>query len=211
MKQTQYSERSEISLIQQFLDWLNAIGLPGLYLAMFLEGSSIPMPGLIIVLTFGYLLSPGFPGIAAIAIGMSLCYSSASLIPFYLAAKLEAKFPEKLKRKIAKSQMYFNRYGTWSIAISRPFGIGNYISYIAGLSKVNPFKFFILTFFGIYPWSVIMLWLGDFFNGNVEAFSSFFISQRIYLYWVIGIIGVFGLLYLWKKYMFSKSLKQKKN
>jgi membrane protein DedA with SNARE-associated domain len=187
-------------LIQQFLDWLNSIGLPGLYLAMFLEGSSIPMPGLIIVLTFGYLLSPGFLGIAAIAIGMSLFYSSASLIPFYLSAKLEAKFPERLKRKLVKGQIYFNRYGTWSIALSRPFGVGNYISYIAGLSKVNPFKFFLLTFLGIYPWSVIMLWLGDYFNGNVDAFNQFFRSQQIYLYGIIGIVMIVGVFYLWRKY-----------
>jgi len=158
------------------------------------------MPGLIIVLTFGYLLSPGFLGIAAIAIGMSLFYSSASLIPFYLSAKLEAKFPERLKRKLVKGQIYFNRYGTWSIALSRPFGVGNYISYIAGLSKVNPFKFFLLTFLGIYPWSVIMLWLGDYFNGNVDAFNQFFRSQQIYLYGIIGIVMIVGVFYLWRKY-----------
>jgi membrane protein DedA with SNARE-associated domain len=186
-------------LIQEFLDWLNAIGLPGLYLAMFLEGSSIPMPGMIIVLTFGYLLSPGFSGVAAIAAGMSLFYSTASFIPFYLAAKLEVKFPERLKRKLAKSQVYFNRYGTWSIALSRPFGVGNYISYIAGLSRVKPLKFFLLTFLGIYPWSVIMLWLGDYFSGNVEAVHQFFRSQQIYLYGMAGIVIIAGGFYLWKK------------
>ncbi|WP_164214407.1 VTT domain-containing protein [Virgibacillus sp. YIM 98842] len=187
-------------MVQQFLDWLNAIGLPGLYLAMFLEGSSIPMPGVIIVLTFGYLLSPGFFAMAAIAAVMSLFYTCASLIPFYLAAKLESKFPERLKRKLAKSQIYFNRYGTWSIAFSRPFGVGNYISYIAGLSKVNPFTFTLLTFLGIYPWCVVMLWLGNYFNGNIEAVTQFFYSREIFLYGIIGIIFALGLLLLWRKY-----------
>ncbi|GAB3796271.1 DedA family protein [Virgibacillus kimchii] len=188
-------------MVQQFLDWLNTIGLPGLYLAMFLEGSSIPLPGVIIVLTFGYVLSPGFGGIVVIAAVMSLFYTSASLIPFYLAAKLESALPGRLKQKIKKSQVYFNRYGTWSIALSRPFGIGNYISYIAGLSKVNPCKFFLLTFLGIYPWSVVMLWLGDYFNGNTEAFNQFFRSQQIYLYGFIGIVitVAVGVFYFWKK------------
>ncbi|MFA1821079.1 DedA family protein [Virgibacillus oceani] len=192
-------ERSDMLLIQQFLDWLNAIGLPGLYLAMFLEGSSIPIPGVIIALTFGYLLSPGLIEIVTIAVGMSLFYSSASLIPFYLAAILESKFPERVKRKLAKGQDYFNRYGTWSIALSRPFGVGNYISYIAGLSKVNPIRFFLLTFLGIYPWSMIMLWLGHYFSGNTEAFYEFFRSQQIYLYGVVGAVIVVGAFYFWKK------------
>lgn len=185
-------------MIQQFFDWLHTIGLPGLFLAMFLEGSSIPMPGVVIVLTFGYVLSPGFTGIAVIALVMSLFYTSASLIPFYLAAKLESKFPKKLKRKLAKSQDYFNRYGTWSIALSRPFGVGNYISYIAGLSKINPVKFFLLTFLGIYPWCVVMLWLGDYFNGNIEAVMQVFHSPEVYLFGLVGII--IGLLLLWRKY-----------
>src|SRR5699024_3844897 len=123
----------------------------------------------------------GFMGIAVIAAGMSLFYTSASLIPFYLAAKLGSKFPERLKRKLAKGQNYFNRYGTWSIALSRPFGVGNYISYVAGLSKVNPLKFFLLTFLGIYPWSVVMLWLGDYFNGNIEAVIQLFQTKQVYL------------------------------
>lgn len=193
-------------MIQQFFDWLQTIGLPGLFLAMFLEGSSIPLPGIVIVLTFGYVLTPGFMGIAVIAAGMSLFYTSASLIPFYLAAKLGSKFPERLKRKLAKGQNYFNRYGTWSIALSRPFGVGNYISYAAGLSKVNPLKFFLLTFLGIYPWSVVMLWLGDYFNGNIEAVIQLFQTKQVYFYGIIVFIIVIGLLYLWKQRKYKNDL-----
>lgn len=193
-------------MIQQFFDWLQTIGLPGLFLAMFLEGSSIPLPGIVIVLTFGYVLTPGFMGIAVIAAGMSLFYTSASLIPFYLAAKLGSKFPERLKRKLAKGQNYFNRYGTWSIALSRPFGVGNYISYVAGLSKVNPLKFFLLTFLGIYPWSVVMLWLGDYFNGNIEAVIQLFQTKQVYFYGIIVFIIVIGLLYLWKQRKYKNDL-----
>lgn len=49
-----------------------SIGLPGLFLVMFLEGTSFPFPGVIMVLTFGYLLSPGYLCIVLLAIGMSI-------------------------------------------------------------------------------------------------------------------------------------------
>src|SRR5699024_7485871 len=153
-----------------------SIGLPGLFLVMFLEGTSFPFPGVIMVLTFGYLLSPGYLCIALLAIGMSISYSIASLIPYYLAMKLERFLPARLKKGVKKGQAFFNRYGIWSIALSRPFGVGNYISYVAGMSGVHVFKYFILTFLGIYPWSYVMIFLGDYFNGNYDAFMNFFSS-----------------------------------
>ncbi|PAV28259.1 hypothetical protein CIL05_17995 [Virgibacillus profundi] len=191
-------------MIQQILEWLRALGLPGLFLAMFLEGLSIPFPGVVIVLSFGYLLSPGLLSIALISIGMSIFYSIASLIPFFLASKLGGHLPKRIKKGLEKGQSYFNRYGVWSIAISRPFGIGNYISYVAGLSKVNPLKYFLLTFIGIYPWSFIMMFLGDYFNGNFTAIKQFFKDQSIYGYAAAFIVILIGLFYIVKKYKKSK-------
>src|SRR5690625_2835963 len=194
-------------MIQQFLEWLNAIGLPGLFLVMFLEGTSFPFPGVIMVLTFGYLLSPGYLCIVLLAIGMSISYSIASLIPYYLAMKLERFLPARLIKGVKKGQAFFNRYGVWSIALSRPFGVGNYISYVAGMSGVHVFKYFILTFLGIYPWSYIMIFLGDYFNGNYDAFMNFFSSNSIYIYSALFIIIVVIAVFTYKKMKWRKGIK----
>src|SRR5690625_5890773 len=119
---------------------------------MFLEGSSLPFPGIAIVLSYGYLLSPGYIDTIFIAASMSTLYTIASFMPYFLGLKLEERLPQRLQRRLAKGTAFFNRYGIWSIAFSRPFGIGNYISYVAGISKVHIMKYFILTFLGIYPW-----------------------------------------------------------
>ncbi|MEK3889139.1 DedA family protein [Bacillus sp. FSL K6-3431] len=187
-------------MIQQFLEWLNTIGIAGLFLSMFLEGSSLPFPGLVIVLSYGYLLSPGYINTAFIALGMSIFYTLASLIPYFIGAKLERHLPKKLKKGLEKGIVLFNRYGIWSIALSRPFGIGNYISYVAGIGKVNLFKYFILTFLGIYPWSYVMILLGNYFKGNYETFKDYFSSYGIYVYLFIAVILIFiGLLFYYKK------------
>ncbi len=191
-------------MIQQFLEWLNTIGIPGLFLSMFLEGSSLPFPGLVIVLSYGYLLSPGYVNTAFIAAGMSMFYSLASLIPYYLGMKLESSLPNKLKKGLEKGIVLFNRYGVWSVAFSRPFGIGNYISYAAGISRVNLFKYFILTFCGIYPWSYVMILLGDYFNGNYETFKRYFSTYSIYGYGtIVVVIAIIILIYY-------KRMKQRK-
>ncbi|HLR68897.1 DedA family protein [Virgibacillus alimentarius] len=186
-------------MIQAFLEWIKVIGLPGLFLVMFLEGSSLPFPGVVMVLTYGYLLSPGYLGTAILAVGMGIAYSIASLIPYFIAIKLEQFLPKRIKKGLKKGQSFFNRYGVWSIALSRPFGVGNYISYIAGMSNVNVFKYFILTFIGIYPWSYVMIILGDFFNGNYEAFKQFFQSYSMYIYGTVIILVIVIALFLYKK------------
>ncbi|MBW8351090.1 VTT domain-containing protein [Bacillus sp. IITD106] len=180
-------------MIQQFLEWLNTLGIPGLFIVMFLEGSSLPFPGLIVVLSYGYVLSPGYVQTIFLAAGMAVSYSLSSLIPYFLGLKLERYFPQRFKKGLEKGTAYFKRYGIWSIALSRPFGIGNYISYVAGISKVNVLKYLILTFIGIYPWSYVMVLLGDYFKGNYETFKNYFSSFGIYGYGaaVVVIITIF--------------------
>lgn len=181
-------------MIQQLLEWLNSIGLPGLFIVMFLEGSSLPFPGLVIVLSYGYILSPGYIETAFISIGMSFSYTVASIIPYFIGKKLNGRFPKRLEKGVDKAIKFFNRYGIWSIALSRPFGIGNYISYVAGISKVNRWKYLALTFVGIYPWSYVMVLLGNYFKGNVETFKRYFSTYSVYGYIVafiiLGVISV---------------------
>ncbi|MBO0995904.1 DedA family protein [Bacillus sp. SD088] len=182
-------------MIQQFLEWLQTLGLPGLFFVMFLEGSSLPFPGLILVLSYGYILAPSYIQIVFIAFGMSVSYTLASFVPYYVGKKLGGHFPKRFRKGLEKGAAYFNRYGVWSVALSRPFGIGNYISYIAGMSNVQLYKYIILTFIGIYPWSYVMIFLGNYFKGNYQAFQHFFESYSFYGYGIIIIgIAIIGLI-----------------
>lgn len=193
-------------MVQQFLEWVHTIGLPGLFLVMVLEGSSLPFPGVVMVLSFGYLFSPSYLDIAFIALGMSICYSLASLIPYFLGMKMEGFFKKRMKKGLEKGQVFFNRYGIWSIAISRPFGIGNYISYVAGMSKVPFIKYLLLTFIGIYPWSYVMILLGDYFKGNYELFKEYFSSYSVYVYGALFIAIAIIIFFYYKKFKREKYL-----
>ncbi|MBS4210067.1 DedA family protein [Bacillus sp. FJAT-50079] len=199
-------------MIQQFLEWLSTIGLSGLFIAMFLEGSSLPFPGLAIVLSYGYLLSPEYVATIFIAAGMSVFYSLSSLIPYFIGEKLERIFPNKLRKKLDRGIHLFNRYGVWSIALTRPFGVGNYISYVAGMSKVNVYKYLLLTFIGIYPWSYVMILAGAYVNGNYEVFKNYFSTYSIYGYGMVlcGIAIAIFIYYRKSKQRNSNFTKWKK-
>lgn len=189
-------------MVQSFLEWVHALGFFGLFVAMGLEGSSLPFPGIVMVLSFGYLFSPSLFDTVIIALGMSVCYSLASLIPYFIAMKMERLIPKRLQKGLAKGQQFFNRYGMWSIALSRPFGIGNYISYIAGMSKVPLMTYMVLTMIGIYPWSFVMILLGDYFNGNYEALKESVTSYSPYFYG--GVTGIFLLISLFYYLKFKR-------
>jgi len=191
-------------LIEAILHWLKDIGLIGLIAAMFLEGSSIPFPGVVIVLAYGYILSGNYWNTAYIATLMSITYCLSSLIPYFLGRKLEGLFK---KPGIQKAKDLFVRYGKWSVALSRPFGLGNYISYVAGMSKMNLAQYLALTFIGIYPWSYAMLLLGNYSNGSYLAFQAFYKDNSVYVYIAATILIGIIFLSMFLKHRLSRALK----
>lgn len=180
-------------MIAILLDRLKDLGLAGLYTSMFLEGSSLPFPGIAVVITYGYL----FPSNSTlwIAAGMSAIYSLASLIPYFFGRKLGWLLRKKWNKGLDKANGLFTRYGYWSVAVTRPFGLGNYISYIAGMAKMDLKSYLFLTFVGIYPWSFSMLLLGKYFNGNYEAFKSFFHTHVHHLLLAAAVPVAIGLFF----------------
>lgn len=162
--------------------FLGRIGLFGLFTAIFLEGASVPFPGIVVVLAYGGLLNMSLAGMAGIAAAMAVIYSVASLIPYFIGNKLEHLIRPNIRKGLDKASRIFNRYGIWSIALSRPFGIGNYISYLAGISAVGLLKYVLLTFAGILPWCFAILYLGDYLNGNYDRFLVLFDEYKMEFY-----------------------------
>ncbi|MFC4714243.1 DedA family protein [Planococcus dechangensis] len=172
--------------IQLAIEWLfgflEKLGLFGLFTAIFLEGASVPFPGIVVVLAYGGLLNMSIAGMAGVAAIMAAIYSVASLIPYFIGNKLEHLIRPNIRKGLDKAGRIFNRYGIWSIALSRPFGIGNYISYLAGSSGVSLLKYLLLTFAGIFPWCLAILYLGDYLNGNYDRFLMLFDEYKMEFY-----------------------------
>lgn len=188
------------SVIDQILLFLEAMGLFGLFGAIFLEGASVPFPGIIAVLAYGGLLDLSLAKMAGISAVMAVVYSLASLIPYFIGNKLEHLLWEKIRKGLDKAGHFFNRYGIWSIALSRPFGVGNYISYLAGISNVGLVKYLLLTFTGIFPWCFAIMYLGDYLNGNYERFAALFNEYKFEFYGIGLLLAVLFTAYsIWKR------------
>ncbi|MBA1335011.1 MAG: hypothetical protein HPY66_0633 [Firmicutes bacterium] len=168
MAENGYGGEGRILMISYLLHLLAGMGLSGIFFIMAMEGLSIPVPGLVVVMTYAYILNPSMVEILGIALGMSITYSISSFVPYTISSRLSLSRPKCLNKGIERVNRWFRRYGEWSIAITRPFGVGNYISYLAGMAKVKPWKYAALTFIGIYPWSVAVLLLGKICRGNIH-------------------------------------------
>ncbi|MDO5707909.1 MAG: VTT domain-containing protein [Andreesenia angusta] len=173
-------------------------------LAMLLEGMSVPFPGIILLLTWGSLHNPDLYEILLLSLFLSAVYTIGSYIPYYIGDKLGNAviklFGEKVRRLFNRGSDMVRRFGVIVIAISRPFGWGNYISYIAGIAKINKIKYFFLTIIGIYPWCFIMLLVGKKFSGNISIVLKYINDMMIYIYIVIFLILIIFVFLKYKKY-----------
>lgn len=188
-----------------FIEILSKFGISGLLFTMAIEGLSVPIPGIIVVLTLGYILNLGLIQTLIVSFFMSSLYSISSFLPYNIGYKLEDLIRKKYSKQINAAQHYFNKYGESSIAILRPFAIGNYISYLAGISKVNKWKFALLTFVGIYPWCVIMLLIGKISRGNIKYAINLAKSYSIYFYLfaALFVLIVTGII-IYRRHMMKK-------
>lgn len=157
-------ESAVINLIGQW-------GYLGIFAGMLLEGLTIPFPGAFLVLLGGALASKLQLNYWLVGLLAVLGYSCGTLLPYYIARlggrQLLVKWgkyvfltPEKLK----VAEAWFERYGSWVVCLSRPFFFGNYVSYLAGLAKMNFGQFMLFTLLGAMPWCFVLSFLGYYFG-----------------------------------------------
>lgn len=80
------------------MSFIKDLGIAGLLISMFLEGSSLPFQGIAAVLYYGFVLKPSIWETVTMGLMMSLIYSLASFIPYFIGIKAETYLQKKLKK-----------------------------------------------------------------------------------------------------------------
>jgi membrane protein DedA with SNARE-associated domain len=195
-------------MLQTALDFLEKCGVWGLFAATAIEASSLPFPGATFVLIYGYLMDVSTWQLVAISALNSLVYVVFSLIPYYIGKYLgnltQKKFDEK---KVKKAQDWFQKYGEWSITLSRPTGFGNYISYISGISDISIWRFGLLSYLGVFPWNTLLLFIGNY--GSLETVERFLAMTRKVGVMITIILVLAAAFILW--YYLKKNKEQKQH
>ncbi|MBB6216803.1 membrane protein DedA with SNARE-associated domain [Anaerosolibacter carboniphilus] len=199
------------SLVGRLADIMQKSGLYG-YLAMgigmFLEGSSLPFPGTLVLVLSGffvkhYRLNP----LIMLLLG-SGAYTLAAFIPYYIGKHMNdfahrrfEKTMDKHRDKILMVEEMFHKYGEIAVCLSRPTFLSNYFSYIAGMHSMRRSKFALYTFLGMTPWVMLMGYLGYQLGHNLDDIQRIVDSTGSLLGLVVGVplIGVMIIQYMMKR------------
>ena len=187
------------SIVNFIVETVGSLGYIGIFLMMFLESSFFPFPSEVVMIPAGYLAYKGEMNIyIAIVVGI-LGSLAGALFNYYLAVKFGRKFLIKYGKyffikepTIVKMEEFFKSHGHISTFSGRLIpAVRQYISFPAGLARMNLFIFCIYTSLGAGIWVVILTLLGYFLGDN-----EVLIKEYLH-YIIIGILVLLAVLGFW--------------
>lgn len=178
---------------------ISKIGYSGIFFLMFFQSFNIPIPSEITMPFSGYLASTGvfnfwlvvFLGTLGSFTGAFFSYKFAS---FLVQDKIRNKYwilkVLMSEKNLSLSQKWFDKYGSLSIFFGRitPI-ISSFISFPAGLAKMNVFLFSILTLLGSFLWCWGLALAGLALGKNWNIIQPYF---REFDYFIAALIVVFA-------------------
>ena len=179
------------SVVDFIVQTVGSLGYLGIFLMMFLESSFFPFPSEVVMIPAGYLAYKGEMNIYIAIVAGILGSLAGALFNYYLAIKFGRKFLIKYGKyffikepTIIKMEEFFKSHGHISTFSGRLIpAVRQYISFPAGLARMNLFIFCIYTSLGAGIWVIILTLLGYFLGGNEALIKE-------YLHYIIIVILV---------------------
>lgn len=136
--------------------------------------------------------------IAILAGGVFLCAFLGDQIAYVIGRKwgrpyLEKRKSPRMQRLIARSDLFYNKYGWWAVVIARyiPW-VRTFVPVQAGIAKMNYYKFLAANFVGAICWGILITLAGYYaatipaVRTSAYAIAAFFITASVvstYLQW----------------------------
>ena len=179
-------------IVNYIVDTVGALGYMGIFFMMFLESSFFPFPSEVVMIPAGYLAYKGEMNIyLAILAGVSGSLFGA-LFNYFLAVKFGrvllikyGKYVFVKEETILKMENFFEKHGSISTFSGRLIpAVRQYISFPAGLAKMNLTLFCIYTSLGAAIWVVILTLMGYYIGDNqalIKEYLRYIIAGILFL------------------------------
>ncbi|MFA5022408.1 MAG: DedA family protein [Patescibacteria group bacterium] len=170
-----------IDLLSQFVvAVIGFSGYAGVFALMALESCGVPMPSEVIMPFSGFLVADGRMSFWLLVLVGTMGNLFGSLVAYWLGAKGGRPLIEKYGKYILISKhdldladKWFSTYGDLTVFLGRLLPvIRTYISFPAGIAKMDLKKFSFYTFVGAFPWCVLFAWLGVKMGSNWELVKA---------------------------------------
>lgn len=168
----EFLHQFEIGTFWPFLQQLyDSIGWLGVVVMMTIESACIPLPSEIIMpLAGAYLVgsATNWGGVLLAGLMGALGCTIGSIIAYWVGALGGRPLVEKYgkyvlinKRHLYTADRWFEKYGEATAFFSRLVPVvRTFISFPAGVARMNFGKFVLFTFLGSFPWSAGLAWAG---------------------------------------------------
>jgi membrane protein DedA with SNARE-associated domain len=199
------------ALFSRLVDLIGGMGYAGIFFLMFIESTFIPLPSELVIPPAGYLIFQNkmnwfgviASGTAGSLMGALFNYAIAVYFgrPFILKY---GKYFGITEAHFEKGEKFFLRHGSISTFIGRLIlGIRHYISFPAGLARMDMKKFCLYTSLGAGLWVFILAYIG-YFVGDNKA-----LALEISKQWSVYIIAGCALLVLIYIFIWNKKNSKK--
>ena len=194
---------------------ISALGYGGVVLLMAIESACIPLPSEIIMPFAGYLVSIGKMNLWVVGLAGAVGCVLGSLAAYWAGTYGGRPLIQKYGRYVLISRQdldmadrWFGRYGEAIIFTSRLLpAVRTFISFPAGVARMNLKRFVLYTFAGSLPWCLGLAYvgqkLGEQWNKD-ETLKTLFHRFDF----IIGIIGLLAVIWWVRRHL--KHLKEDK-
>jgi membrane protein DedA with SNARE-associated domain len=192
------------TIIDYIVQFVDSLGYIGIFIMTVIEGTLIPIPNEITMIPAGYLVATGKMHMFGVLVAGIIGNLVGGLISYYIAYRygrsLMTKFGKYFfftEAKLTKVEKYFAEHGPISIALGRiaP-GLKHFISFPAGLAKMDLKLFAIFTIIGGGIWIVMLVMIGYLIGDNEAAIGAYLQKMQ---WFIIGGIILIIILYIYLK------------
>jgi membrane protein DedA with SNARE-associated domain len=193
-----------IAFLAKFIiDTISSSGYLGIMLLMAIESACIPLPSEIIMPFSGYLVFRGDFELFRVGLAGAFGCVVGSIPAYYLGLYGGRPLIERYGKYVLISpkdldlaDRWFERFGDWAIFFSRLLPVvRTFISFPAGVARMNFPRFVIYTFAGSFPWTLGLAYLGLKLGQNWDTLGGYF--HRFDMV-IGGLIAIGVVYYIWR-------------
>lgn len=175
-----------MSLLGALTDFMasgvEALGYPGIFVFMFVEGVITPIPSMVILPFAGYLASQGILSVPLVILVASIAAMTGSGGAYYLGQRLGRPFVRRWGRYVfldeadlEHGEAWFRKHGSLGIFLANCFpGSRSIVAYPAGAARMPFTPFLVATFFGALIWNSVLTFAGLSFGLAWKTFVDTF-------------------------------------
>jgi len=161
-------------------NFIAAYGLLAVFVLMVGESCGLPFPSEIIMPTAGLLAAAGHMNLVVAIVAGAVANLVGSLIAYWLAAWFgeplllgPGRYVGIRRHHLELADGWFRRWGLLAVLIGRVLPvIRTYISFPAGLARIELVRFTVLTFVGALPWCAALALVGYELGRNYDRISG---------------------------------------